>query len=84
MRNILRKADRITSGIKRKAYGHPKENFKRTAALWSAILGVEVSSQQVALCMVAFKLAREAFRHKEDNLVDAVGYLVNLDMLYEV
>jgi len=62
-------------------YGHPRQDFTRTAALWTAILGAPVTAKQVALCMVALKLSRECFKPKRDNLVDAVGYLQTAKLL---
>ena len=34
----------------------------------------EVGAMDVPLCMIAVKLARQAHRHKRDNLVDIAGY----------
>jgi hypothetical protein len=43
------------------------------------ILEKEISPEQVALCMVTLKVAREVFSPKRDNLVDAIGYLLAYD-----
>lgn len=50
-------------------------NFRRIAALWSVIVGVEVNPVQVALCLVQLKIARLVVNpsHK-DSWVDIVGY----------
>ncbi|MBN2447716.1 MAG: hypothetical protein JXO22_13365, partial [Phycisphaerae bacterium] len=59
---------------------HPREDFTRTAQLWTGILaaklreGAQVSAMEVPLCMIAVKLARQAHRYKRDNLVDIAGY----------
>lgn len=55
-------------------YDEPRANHSRIAAIWSAILGVEVSAHQAALCMVGVKLAREAYKHKADNCDDGEAY----------
>lgn len=55
-------------------YSDPVSNHRRIASLWTAILGHEVTPHQVALCMVAVKLSREAFRHKDDNCDDGEAY----------
>ena len=40
---VLEEAIRITSGDRHNNYGHPRADFRRTAKIWSAILGVEVT-----------------------------------------
>lgn len=62
-------------------YGPPEENMGRTAEIWSGILGVPITARQVALCLVGVKLAREGYRHKHDNLVDGVAYLLIAEQL---
>ena len=71
---ILDEAAAIVAGDRQSAYGTPGESWGRTAALWSAILGVDVTPHQAVLCMIALKLSREAHRHSRDNLVDIAGY----------
>jgi hypothetical protein len=77
--SIAQEAMDIVSGARQQTYGHPSKNFEDTARLWSVVLGIEVTPQQVALCMVQLKLAREVFSPKRDNLVDAIGYLLAYD-----
>lgn len=55
-------------------YGGQRDGFMKTAAMWSAILGVPVTARQVVLMFMANKLCRESFTHGEDNLVDIAGY----------
>ena len=77
---VLDEAKRITASDRQEDYGHPSQDFARTARMWTGILsaklreGVEVSAMDVPLCMIAVKLARQAHRHKRDNLVDIAGY----------
>lgn len=52
----------------------PGPHFVRVAKIWSAILDHEVTAEQVVLCMVGLKVAREAGMHDPDNMVDAGGY----------
>lgn len=73
--SILDEAAAITAGARQADYGPPERNLGQTASMWSVILGVEVSARQVALCMTALKLARDAHKPKRDNLVDGAGYL---------
>ena len=77
---VLDEAKRITASDRQQDYGHPSEDFTRTARMWTGILAAklredaEVSAMDVPLCMIAVKLARQAHRHKRDNLVDIAGY----------
>jgi hypothetical protein len=78
--SVLEEALRITSGSRQSDYGHPTDDFGRTALMWNGILagklreGGEITAADVPLCMIAVKLARQANRHKRDNLVDIAGY----------
>lgn len=63
-------------------YGHPREDFSRTAIMWSAILGVPVTAEQIPLCMIALKISREVHKHKADNIDDIMGYAKTLEMLH--
>lgn len=53
----------------------PGPHFRRVATVWSGLLGVPVTAEQVVLCMIGLKLAREAGMHDPDNITDAEGYL---------
>lgn len=57
-------------------YGHPADDYGRTAAMWSGFLGVNITPYQAAIMMVLVKLSREFNKHKDDNIVDAHGYLL--------
>lgn len=72
--SILDEACRLVNGARKNDYGHPYDDFKRVAAMWSAILGCTVHIDKVALCMIALKISRECNSHKRDNLVDIAGY----------
>ena len=41
-------------------YGAPYSNHVTIAKMWSAILGHDISPNQVAMCMIAVKLSRLA------------------------
>lgn len=71
---LFEEAERTIGGPRRGEYGAAMESFRRIALTWSAVLGVEVTGQQVALCMVGLKVCREANGHKHDSLVDICGY----------
>jgi hypothetical protein len=59
-------------------YGHPLDNLERGAKIWSVILKTPVTAEQVALCMVGMKMAREVGNPKLDNTVDGIGYWLTL------
>ncbi len=80
---ILQEALDLTTGDRQESYGHPLDDFTKTANMWAVIIGAPVSAEQVALCMVALKISRELHAPKRDNLVDGAGYFNCLDMLRE-
>ena len=76
-------AVQAVTGPRQRDYAHPKVNFQRIANLWSVILDVNITPEQVALCMIQVKVAREMNRHTRDNLVDLIGYTLTLDACLE-
>ena len=84
--SILVEAERLVHGPRQAAYGHPSEDFARTAALANVLLAGKLlhplEARDVAVLMVCVKLSRETNAHKRDNLVDAAGYIECLNMLY--
>lgn len=81
--NLLEKASAAVYGERQSAYGPAKQNHERIAALWSVILGKEVTWQQVIQCMVAVKLARLINTpDHEDSWLDIAGYAGAWDQAY--
>ncbi len=78
---ILTRAHALINSDRQAEYGPPAESFDRIASLWSAYLGQSISPRDVAICMALLKLGRESFKHKEDNLLDAAGYIGLADEL---
>ena len=74
---VLREAAALISGDREQQYGPPAKNFETIAQLWSAVLGVEVTSHQVGLCMNQLKIARiiNGEEGNRENYVDGAGYL---------
>lgn len=72
----LREAAKIISGERNKQYGDPEDNFERTAKIWSVILGIHISNEDVAMMMIGLKVARYASKSgfQEDTWIDIAGY----------
>jgi len=85
-KDIAQQASEIVNGDRQKDYDHPIRNFQRMADLWNGYLkarGFEVTlnSRDVAQMSVLLKMAREMYKHKEDNLTDIIGYTLCLDKI---
>jgi hypothetical protein len=80
--SVLIEANKLVHGPRQANYGHPLDDFTKTAKMWSAILGIEVKPEQIALCMICVKISRETNEHKRDNLVDIGGYAETLFLLH--
>jgi len=72
----LREAARIIAGDRDAQYGGPEDNFTRIAKIWSVILGIDVTTEDVAMCMVGVKVARYASKSgfQPDTWIDIAGY----------
>jgi hypothetical protein len=72
----LRTAASIITGDRDAQYGGPEENFERIGKIWSVILGVAVTREDVAMMMVGLKVARYASKSgfQPDTWVDIAGY----------
>ena len=80
--NILKKANEIInkrSEEKERMYGPFEEGMERAAMIASGCTGKTITAQDMYICMVALKLSRQSYNHKEDNLLDAVAYLGSLN-----
>jgi hypothetical protein len=79
--SVLTEAENLVHGDRNASYGHPLDDFRRTAKMWGAILGIDIRPEQVGLCMIADKLSRECHKPKRDNLVDIAGYAETVEWL---
>jgi hypothetical protein len=80
--NILEKANEICNlrkEEKERQYGPFEEGMERAAKIASGCTGKDITPQDMYLMLVALKLSRQSYNHKEDNLLDAVAYLAVLN-----
>ena len=85
---IVREAYELIVGPRQDAYSHPAEDYTRTAAIFNAITGHDLTTEEAVLFMVAVKLSRlqhemNAGQWLPDNTRDAIGYLGCLNMVRE-
>jgi len=84
---VLDIAKRLTSGPRQKNYGHPRDNFQRTADLWTTYIAhrrepnSELTPEDVAWMMVLLKIGRDLHAPTKENLVDSAGYVRTLSMI---
>lgn len=79
----LQEAQRLVHGNRGEDYGHPLDDFSKTASMWSVILGFAVTAEQVGLCMACVKISRQLNRPKRDNMVDLAGYAETVQMVID-
>lgn len=73
--NCLELALKLVRGDRGRDYGRPRDDYGRTAALWSAYLGVPVTAEQAAVCMILVKVSRLAHSPGHtDSIIDIAGY----------
>lgn len=80
--NILEKANEIVNlrkEEKERTYGPFEEGMERAAMIATGATGKTITASDMYIFMVALKLSRQSYNHKEDNLLDAVGYLASLN-----
>jgi len=72
---MLEKATEIVNGSREEDYGSAFDNMKHIADIFNSITGRDLTPEEVVLLNVSQKLSREIYKHKEDNLVDLIGYI---------
>lgn len=76
--SILQEAQRLTHGPRNEAYGHPLDDYSRTAMLINVLfahkLRVPLDAEDAAQIQMLVKLSRHQNVRKRDNMVDAAGY----------
>lgn len=84
--NILEKANEIVNlraEEKERMYGPFEEGMDKAAKIATLLTNKNIEIKDIYLCLVALKLSREAYSHKEDNLLDIIAYLGSLNNYYE-
>lgn len=83
--SVLNDAQQAVAVDRQLEHGDPVPNLERTAQMWSAILGVQVDAQQVALCMISHKVIRASVKGSmhRDNLIDICGYARIIEMMWD-
>lgn len=80
--DLLAKAAELVTNQRQQDYGHPAVNFERIAQGWSVIFDDGCfTPERVALAMVWTKICRQLNTHKDDNLIDAIGYILTIDTI---
>lgn len=83
-KTILQEAEQIHDGDRENTHGDPAINIARIGKIWTAILGIPVTPEQVCLCMAGLKLARLATNpDHHDSLVDLAGYARLMERVQE-
>jgi len=73
--DLLNEAKRLTTGDRMDTYGPPVENHEHIATIASAITGRHISAQDVAIVLIATKLARRQHSPLHaDSYVDLMAY----------
>lgn len=73
--DILLTAEELVNGDRNVQYGDPRQDFQRTADMWSAYLGYRVEPHDVAAMMCLLKVSRIRWSPlKKDSWVDLAGY----------
>lgn len=76
--NILKQANEIInerSEEKERMYGDFDKGMERAAEILTGMTGEKFDAIIMYKAMIALKMSRESFNHKEDNLLDSVAYI---------
>ncbi len=85
MKNIIEEANKIVnkrSEEKERQYGPFNEGMERAAKIAQGATGKDITAADMYLILVALKLSRQSYNHKQDNLLDSIAYLGALDNYY--
>jgi hypothetical protein len=81
---VAETAQRLVGGDRQDQYGHPIDDFTRTAGVINALYGTKFGPRDIPIIMTAVKLSRVIQSpSKRDSIVDAVGYMLTYEMVAE-
>jgi hypothetical protein len=76
--SVLVEAEGLVHGDRNAAYGHPLDDYTRTAGMVSAMLAHKLkeplSAEDLGMVMCCVKLSRQQNKPKRDNMTDLAGY----------
>lgn len=80
--NVAETAQRLVGGDRQDQYGHPIDDFTRTAGVINALYGTDFGPRDIPIIMMAVKLSRVIQSpSKRDSIVDLMGYGLTYEMV---
>ena len=91
MSDVVDQAIKTVNGERQKDYGSPYDDFTRVSGALSS-LGFcfrepngnirTLEAKDIPIVMVMVKLSREVNHHKDENIIDGIGYFKCLDQVH--
>jgi len=60
---------------RQKQYGSAGDSMQLTCDILDITFGIKLTVTELAKVLVALKLSREKFQHKDDNVIDCINYM---------